>query len=326
MSLDSKILSALRRAGGGSVSGSELAEKLGLTRDAIETRVQQLRSLGYDIQAGPHLGYRLVAGPDLLLADDLLALLGATNVIGRTIEVFQQTTSTNDIIERLARDKVREGAVVFAESQTKGRGRLGRSWLSPAGKGLWFSILLRPSLRPDETTRLTIASATALRRAIACQTGLDPKIKWPNDILIKGLKVAGILTELHAELDQVQYVILGIGVDVNLDEADFPPELRGLATSLKIESGRPVSRSELAASILRELDADYERLRSGQFAAIADEWAEHSATIGQNVSIQLGNRLIQGRAESLAEDGALLLRTEHGRLERILGGDVLLER
>jgi len=326
MSLDSRILSALRNAGSSAVPASELAEKLGVTRPDIETRIEQLRGLGYDIQVGPHLGYRLVAAPDLLLADDLHALLGKTNVIGRTIEVFQQTTSTNDIIERLAMDGVREGAVVFAESQTKGRGRLGRAWLSPAGKGLWFSILLRPSLRPDEATRLTVASATALRRAIARETNLDLRIKWPNDILINGLKTAGILTELHAELDQVKYVILGIGVDVNLDQADFPPELHRLATSLKIQCGRRVSRSELAACILRELDADYERLRSGQFSAIADEWAEHSATIGENVSIQLGNRRIQGRAESLAEDGALLLRTEHGRLERILGGDVLLER
>jgi BirA family biotin operon repressor/biotin-[acetyl-CoA-carboxylase] ligase len=308
------------------VSGADLSAKLGASTASIDARIQELRSLGYDIQAGPHVGYRLVGAPDLLLADDLLALVGKTKVIGRTIEVFQQTTSTNDIIERLARDEVREGAVVFAESQTKGRGRLGRSWLSPTGKGLWFSVLLRPALRPDETTRLTITSATALRRAIAGQTALDARIKWPNDILINGRKAAGILTELHAELDQVKYVILGIGVDVNLGRSDFPKELQKIATSLKIESGRDISRQDLAACILRELDADYKRLDGGQFPAIADEWAEHSATIGRNVSIQLGIRCVQGRAESLAEDGALLVRTEHGRLERILGGDVLLER
>jgi BirA family biotin operon repressor/biotin-[acetyl-CoA-carboxylase] ligase len=154
---------------------------------------------------------------------------------------------------------------------------------------------------------------------------LDPKIKWPNDILINGLKVAGILTELHAELDQVKYVILGIGVDVNLDRDDFPLELQKVATSLKLQSTSPIPRPELAACILRELDVEYDRLGSGGFTTIADEWARHSATIGQNVRIQLGDRRIQGHAESLAEDGALLLRTEHGRLERILGGDVLLE-
>ena len=142
-------------------------------------------------------------------------------IIGRDIRVFEETTSTNDVIEKLARDGVKEGVVVFAESQTKGRGRLGRKWISPARKGLWFSILLRPDLRPQEATQLTVASATALRRAIQSETGLKPEIKWPNDILIGGRKVAGILTELSAELDRVQHVILGIGVDVNLGAANF---------------------------------------------------------------------------------------------------------
>src|SRR5207249_5959902 len=132
---------------------------------------------------------------------------------------------------KLARDGVKEGPVVFAESQTKGRGRLGRRWVSPARKGLWFSVLLRPELRPQEATQLTVASATALRRAIQSQTGLEPEIKWPNDILVHGKKVAGILTEMSAELDRVKHVILGIGVDVNLNANEFPADLRKLATS-----------------------------------------------------------------------------------------------
>jgi BirA family transcriptional regulator, biotin operon repressor / biotin---[acetyl-CoA-carboxylase] ligase len=216
--------------------------------------------------------------------------------------------------------------VVFAESQTLGRGRLGRKWLSPAKQGLWFSLLLRPDLRPREATRLTVASATAVRRAIASQTGLKPQIKWPNDILIQGKKVAGILTELSGELDHVNYIILGIGVDVNLSQGDFPAELRKLATSLKAELGRGVSRPELAVAILRELDHDYARLASGQFPELANEWEEHCDTIGQNVAIRIGDRQIRGRAESLGEDGELLLRTEHGHLERIIGGDVTLEK
>ena len=158
----------------------------------------------------------------MLHADDLLARLGKTKVIGRDIRVFEETTSTNDVIERLARDNVQEGVVVFAESQTKGRGRLGRRWISPSRKGLWFSLLLRPKLRPQETTQLTVAAATALRRAIEAQTGLKAEIKWPNDILINGKKVAGILTELSAELDRVKHIILGIGVDVNLGARSSP--------------------------------------------------------------------------------------------------------
>ena len=324
MTTDAQILSALRSANEGGVSGAELSHKLGISRAAIWARIEELRQVGYDIAATPHLGYRLVSSPDALHADDLIARLGKTLVIGRDIRVFEETTSTNDVIEKLARDKVKEGVVVFAESQTKGRGRLGRKWISPARKGLWFSILLRPDLQPQEATQLTVASATALRRAIEAGTGLKVKIKWPNDILIHGKKAAGILTELSAELDRVKHMILGIGVDVNLNAAEFPQDLRKIATSLKIESGKTLARADLAVKILRELDADYARVCNGKFTAIADEWEEHSGTIGQPVTIHVGDRKIHGRAESLDDDGALLLRTEHGRLERVTGGDVTM--
>jgi BirA family transcriptional regulator, biotin operon repressor / biotin---[acetyl-CoA-carboxylase] ligase len=325
MTTDAKILLALRESPDG-VSGADLAEQLGISRAAVWARIEELRRLGYEIEAGPHFGYRLVDEPDVLLADDLLARLGKTKVIGRDIRVFEQTTSTNDVIEKLARDGVKEGVVVFAESQTKGRGRLGRKWISPGRKGLWFSVLLRPDLRPQETTQLTVASAIALLRALEAETGLPVEIKWPNDLLIRGKKVAGILTELSAEPDRVRHVILGIGVDVNLGAGEFPPELRKLATSLKIESGRMISRAELATAIMRELDSDYARICGGGFAKVADEWEAHCRTIGRGVTIQMGERRIRGRAESLDDDGALLLRTEHGHLERVMGGDVTLEK
>jgi len=325
MTTDAKILAELRGNPDG-VSGADLADQLGVTRAAVWGHIEQLRQLGYDIEAGPHFGYRLINVPDVLHADDLLARLGKTKVIGRDIRVFEQTTSTNDVIEKLARDGVKEGVVVFAESQTRGRGRLGRKWISPERKGLWFSVLLRPEMRPQEATQLTVASATALRRAIQLETGLQPEIKWPNDILIGGKKVAGILTELSAELDRVRHVILGIGVDVNLGAGEFPPELRKLATSIKIESGREASRAALALAILRELDRDYARICGGGFAEVADEWEAHCKTIGREVTIQIGERKIRGRVESLDDAGALLLRTEHGHLEHIIGGDVTLEK
>jgi BirA family biotin operon repressor/biotin-[acetyl-CoA-carboxylase] ligase len=326
MTIDAQILKTFRAAHGDAVSGNELSQQIGVSRAAVWARIEALRALGYDIEASPHLGYRLLSVPDVLHADDLMSRLPKTKVIGRDIRVFQETTSTNDVIERLARDGVKEGAVVIAESQSKGRGRLGRKWLSPAGKGLWFSVLLRPELQPQETTQLTVASATALRRAIESNTGLKPEIKWPNDILIGGRKVAGILTELNAELDRVKYVILGIGVDVNLDPGEFPADLRKVATSLKIELGKSISRADLAVAILRELDVDYDRVCSGHFTAVADEWEDCCTTIGHDVAIRTGERQIRGRAESLGEDGALLLRTSHGHLERIIGGDVTLEK
>jgi len=325
LTTDTQILSALRSNDHG-VSGAELSQQLGVSRAAIWARIEELRRLGYEIEASPHRGYRLLSTPDVLHADDLLARLGNTRAVGRDIRVFRQTTSTNDVVEKLARDGVKEGVVVFAESQTKGRGRLGRKWNSPERKGLWFSVLLRPHFRPQETTQLTVAAATALWRAIRSETGLHAEIKWPNDLLLRGRKVAGILTELTAELDRVKYVILGVGVDVNLSTSDFPSELRKLATSLKIESGETVSRSSLAVAVLRELDRDYARVCAGHFAEVAGEWAERCATLGRRVAIQTGDRRVRGRAEALGEDGALLLRTEHGHLEHVFGGDVTLEK
>jgi BirA family biotin operon repressor/biotin-[acetyl-CoA-carboxylase] ligase len=325
MTPDATILAALRANHDG-VSGADLAEQLGISRAAVWSRIEELRRLNYEIEAGPHFGYRLLFSPDVLHADDLQARLGDTRVIGRDIRVFEETTSTNDVVEKLARDGVKEGVAVFAESQTKGRGRLGRKWISPARKGLWFSILLRPRLRPQMATQLTVASATALRRAIKLQTGLTPEIKWPNDILLGGKKVSGILTEMSAELDQVRYIILGIGVDVNLAAQEFPADLRKIATSLRIETGRPVSRAELAVHLLRELDRDYAKICAGEFTAVADEWESHCTTIGREVTVQLGARQVRGCVESLDDDGALLLRSEHGHLERIIGGDVTLEK
>jgi BirA family biotin operon repressor/biotin-[acetyl-CoA-carboxylase] ligase len=326
LSVDARILAALRQAGVNAVSGAELARDLGISRAAVWSRIHDLRELGYDIQATPHLGYRLVSAPDLLHADDLLARLGETWTVGRDIRVFQQTTSTNDVVEKLAQSGVNEGITVFAESQTKGRGRLGRKWLSPASKGLWFSVLLRPPWHPQEATRLTIAAATALARAIRAQTGLNPAVKWPNDLLVNGRKVAGILTELSAELDQVKYVILGVGVDVNLNAGDFPAELRSLASSLRIEAGKTFARAELAVAILRELDQDYRRVCEGQFDAVANEWESLCVVLGRQVIVSQGGRLFKGRAESLDADGALRLRTQHGHLERLTGGDLTVEK
>jgi len=325
LTIDSRILMALRGSGEG-VSGTELSQKLNISRAAVWARIEELRSLGYDIDASPHCGYRLLRAPDVLHADDLLSRLGKTRIIGRDIQVFHETTSTNDIIEKLARDGVKEGVVVFAESQTKGRGRLGRKWISPRGKGLWFSVLLRPKLPPQAVTQLTIAAATALVAAIGSQTGLTAEIRWPNDILIRGRKVAGILTEMKAELDTVNYAILGIGLDVNVTTGEFPSDLRRLATSLRIEAGEVTDRAELATAVLGELDRDYTRLAAGQFESIADEWEELCTTIGREVTIQIGARRLTGRAESLDADGALLLRTQHGHLERVIGGDVTVEK
>jgi BirA family biotin operon repressor/biotin-[acetyl-CoA-carboxylase] ligase len=323
MTIDAAILSTLRRNEGAAVDATDLARAAGISMAQLSSHVVQLRALGYDIASTPHQGYRLVSSPDVLHADDLTARLGTTEVVGRDIRVFEETTSTNDVIDKLARDGVREGVVVLAETQTKGRGRMGRTWISPRGQGLWFSILLRPRLTPQAATQLTIIGATAIARAIRRHTPLIPQIKWPNDILIDGKKVVGILTELSAELDQVKHVTLGIGVDVNVTR--FPPDLQPIATSLAIAAGHRIDRPELAATILRELDADYIRICAGEFAAVAEEWESQCITVGRRVRIDAGDHTLRGRAESLDKTGALLLRTDHGHLEQIIGGDVVIE-
>jgi BirA family transcriptional regulator, biotin operon repressor / biotin---[acetyl-CoA-carboxylase] ligase len=326
MNPDALILSGLRAAGEQGVSGAALALQLKVSRAAVWSRIEELRKAGYDIEASPHHGYRLRGSPDRLHADDLLARLGPVRVIGRDIQVFQQTTSTNEIVEKLARDGVPEGIAVFAEAQTRGRGRLGRTWHSPAGLGLWFSVLLRPKLPPQAATQLTVCSAVAVTRAIERETGLRPEIKWPNDIVFGSRKAAGLLLELGAELDNIRHVVLGIGLDVNVPQDAFPEALREIATSLSIEAGRHIDRPALAKALLRELDAIYARLNAGDFHEIGDEWMRRCTTLGRRVTIRMGDRLITGHAEALDEEGALLVRTEHGRLERIVSGDVGLEK
>lgn len=326
MNTDVEILRSLRAAGEAGASGAALAKHLGVSRAAVWNRIEDLRRHGYEIEASPHHGYILRASPDALHGDDLMARMSAARVIGRDIRVFSETSSTNDVVEKLARDGVPEGAVVFAEAQSEGRGRLGRTWVSPSGMGLWFSILLRPRLHPTSATQLTVLAAVGVARAIERHTSLKPEIKWPNDILIGRRKVAGILLEMSAELDRIRHAVLGIGIDVNLPAEAFPEPLRAIATSLAAEAGHAIDRPGLATRVLAELDHLYGRMHAGDFHEVGDEWMRRCSTLGQHVSIQMGSRAVAGRAEALDEDGALLVRTEHGVLERIVGGDVTLDR
>ena len=323
MSPVAQILNTLRKSNHG-VSGSDLCNLMGVSRAAIWAHIENLRESGFEIIASPHRGYELLGSPEKLVSEDLESRISKNQIIGRKVHVLDSTTSTNDEAEKFASDQEPEGLVVFSESQTHGRGRMGRKWSSPGGKGLWFSVLLRPSLSANECTQLTVASAVSLVRAINETTGITPDIKWPNDLLIRKKKIAGILTEMQAELDCVRHVIIGVGIDVNQNHSDFPAQLRQIATSLKIFSGATVGRTALAEAILREMDKDYKRVLNGRFNEVAQEWADHCGTLGKEVNIQSGRNRVTGRAESLDETGALLVRTQHGRIERIIGGDVAM--
>jgi len=308
------ILQLFHRAGNQFVAPDQLRHIAG---HALATELAELRRLGYQIESHPHHGYRLASAPDRLTADDIKARLGNT-VIGSEILVFEQTSSTNDVASYLAHSGAREGVTVFAEAQTKGRGRHGRAWVSPHGKGLWFSVVLRPQLPADSVSRITVAASVAVARAIRAATRLEARIKWPNDVTIAERKVAGILTELHDNA-----AILGIGLDVNCERDDFPADVP--ATSLRIATGHWQDRSALAAAVLKELDTAY-RQALNDFDDIVAAWAKWSTTLGRQLVLRMGHRRIEGHAQALDGDGALLLRRDNGQVERILGADVILER
>jgi BirA family biotin operon repressor/biotin-[acetyl-CoA-carboxylase] ligase len=314
MATGTAILEAFYQAAGQFVSPAQLR----IPADQMAREIAELRQLGYSIESHPHFGYRLLGAPDRLTADDIRAQT-RSQIIGREILVFEQTTSTSDIVAHLARSQANEGLVVFAESQTKGRGRLGRAWVSPRGKGLWFSVLLHPKFKPAAAARITVAASVAVAGAIRKRTGLDARIKWPNDVTIAGKKVAGILTELRADGDEILAAILGIGIDVNCRAEQLPAEI---ATSLLIETGQPHDRAALAAEVLTALDELYR----SDFDTVVAEWARLSTTLGRQLVVRLGARRIEGHAQALDGDGALLLRLDNGRVERILSADATVEK
>lgn len=324
-SIDEQILRFFYENPDSYISGEDLARKLSLSRTSIWSHIQELKEAGLEIQAVPNLGYRITSPSPNLIAADIRAQL-STACIGSQILVFNQTDSTQSLCEGLARDRAQEGLVVFAESQKKGRGRLGRTWASPSKTGLWFSTLFRPPWRPDAVTRLTVLSAVALARAIENETGLEAQIKYPNDLMVKNRKLCGILTEMRTEVDMVQYAILGVGLNVNATLSDFPVEVRQIATSLKIETGTSLNRSGLAARILSELERAYQDTRTGHFSQIAQEWSDRCSTLGKKITAVFGNRKISGTATAIDEDGSLLIRLDNGAIESLRGGDVTLDK
>lgn len=324
MKAGTAILEAFYQAAGQFVRADDFGRQLKLPASAVMAEIAALEKLGYAIESHPHLGYRLISTPDRLTADDIKARL-KTARIGSEILVFEETASTNDVVEHLAKSGAREGLVVFAESQTRGRGRRGRLWSSPRGKGLWFSVLLRPTLPPSAASRITVAASVAVARAIRQNCGVDARIKWPNDVMVNGKKLAGILTELRAEADEILLAILGIGIDVNCQREDFPGDVANIATSLELETGNAQDRVALAVQVLTALDECYHAALTN-FETVADEWAKICTTLGRQITVTMGQRRIEGFAQALDGDGALLLRRDSGQVERILGGDVIVER
>jgi len=305
------------------VSGEDICRSLEVTRTAVWKHIQALREDGYEIEARPRAGYLLVCVPDRLYAEEIRDGLG-TEFIGRHVYYCSSVSSTNDVAIELAQKGVPDGSLVVAEEQTGGRGRLSREWYSPRYKGIWFSLVLYPSVTPAEAPRVTMVTAVALALAVRKVTGVPVGIKWPNDLLVKGKKFCGILTELGAELDKINYLVMGAGINVNQDPADFPQELRDIATSLKIEAGAEIARVGLLQSLLAEFEYWYRLWLEQGFGNVLKKWKELSVSLNCPVRIHTLNKTWDGWAEDVDEEGALLLRLPDGKLQRLLAGDVSL--
>ena len=315
------VLAALRQ-GKQPLSGTALGKQLGVSRAAVWKCVHELRRQGYVIDSSPRKGYTLVSSPDLLLPEEIRRVL-ATRSFGKRIICRDECTSTQDIAAELARGGEPEGLVVIADTQTRGRGRKGRSWISTPGAGICLSIILRPGLKPSQIAQIPLVAGVAAARAIRAVTGLKPDIKWPNDILVGGKKVAGILTEMSCELDHINHVILGIGINVNTLKSDLPESIRDIATSLCAECGHNISRVALVQRFLNELESLYRSYQADGFVSIRQEWKSLSNTIGSQVEITDGGKRLTGEVLDIDGDGFLLLKTDAGSIERIVAGDVV---
>ena len=317
------VLSFLAEAADEYVSGEAISDKLGLTRAAVWKHVEALRAQGYRIDALPARGYRLAGVPDRLTPLEIRPLLN-THDLGQEIHWYEELGSTNDRAKELADEGAEHGEVVIAEAQTAGRGRRGRTWASPSRKNLYFSVVLRPDLSPARAPELTLVASLALCDALR-QAGVAAGIKWPNDVLASGRKIAGVLTELAAEPERVHWVVVGAGVNVNARREDFPEELRDEATSVLIERGQPAPRALLAAACFTALEDWVDRHAEEGFAPIRAAWRERSVTLGREVVVREAARELTGVAEDIDDAGALLVRTRAG-VERVLAGDVALLR
>ena len=319
--MEAAILNALRSREGSHVSGGEISRLCGVSRTAIWKEIQKLREQGYRILAQPHVGYQLVGIPDRMLPQELAWGL-ATQRIGRKIHCYEATDSTMNVAHRLAAAGEPEGTVVAAEGQARGRGRLGRNWASPKGKGIYLSVILRPLLHLSQAAHVTLAAAVSVAQAIQKATALHPQIKWPNDVLLEGKKVAGVLTELNAELNRVNYLVVGIGINVHGSRAPLPASSTSLAEAL----GRRVDRLGLARTLLAEMDRVYAELLSEGLEPILERWRGFADFLGRRIRVALSGRMVDGQAVDIDASGALLVRTDTGLIEAVSAGDVLVVR
>lgn len=319
--MENEILKLLKDNRDGYVSGQDISNKLGVSRTAIWKHINQLKEIGYEIESISKKGYKLVDSPDLLTLEEIQPYL-YTKLIGKNIIHFDSTASTNLKAKEIG-DKIESnGTVIISEEQTNGRGRLGRAWVSPKYKGLWMSIILKPELSPMEAAKLTQIGAAAVIKALK-EFNIDALIKWPNDVVINSKKVCGILTEMSAELTKINYIVMGIGVNVNIEEKDFPEELRDIASSLLIEHGGKINRQELTAKILNNFEALYlDFLSSSSMKESIDICRSFSAILNKEINIIKNQVVTPALVKDIDDEGRLLVEYLDGRTEWLISGEV----
>ncbi len=308
------------------VSGAEIANTLKVTRTAVWKRINILRGKGYTIEASPAKGYKLIKSPDLSIEEIKASLSGRSKIIGNEIIFFDTINSTNTLAMELAGRGCSEGTVIIADEQTGGKGRLGRKWLSPSGKNLYMSIILKPAVSPRDATILTLFSAVACTSAIRKISSIPASIKWPNDIMVSDRKLGGILTEIKADMDRIFHAVIGIGININIEADDMPDEIKAIATSIKNETGDVLSRTKVAVEILREMDRWYSILLSSGKKPIIEEWLRLSSTIGKAVRVTIGDKVFTGIAGNIDDEGMLMLKLPDNTVKKISAGDVTILR
>ncbi len=323
--MEKEVLSLLRQGEGTYVSGQAISRGLGVSRTTVWKSVESLRKRGFRIDSCANRGYRLEAGPERLVGLDIEVGLG-TRIVGKSVVSFDSVPSTIDVAISLAREGSAEGTTVVAESQTGGRGRLGRTWSSPAGCGIWTSIILRPQVSPREAPKLTLLTAVSVAKTLNERYEINARIKWPNDVLVQGRKVCGALTELVAEQDAVKYAVASFGLNVNQTRSKFPADVATLGTSMRIEAGRRFDRPEVFRNVLREFDAQYVHFKEHGGDEILRQWRELSCTLGRRVSVRLREGCVEGIARELDDDGSLIVELEGGGSRSVAYGDVTILR
>lgn len=304
------------------MSGQQLCEEFHVSRTAVWKVIEQLKSEGYQIEAVRNKGYRLTCSPDVMSKAEIESLM-RTNWAGHPVIYHDQVDSTNTQAKRLGEELARDGhgTLVVADLQTAGKGRRGRSWESPSGASIYMSILLRPEILPDQAPMLTLVMAQSVAEAVQELTGAEVGIKWPNDIVLNGKKICGILTEMSAEIDYINYVVIGVGVNVNTP--DFPEALVETATSLKIELGQSVKRSALIAAVMKRFEENYETfIRMGDLSGIQDQYNSLLVNRERDVRVLEPGHEYNGHALGINSTGELLVEKEDGTTAEIFAGEV----